>query len=270
MGNNMPKIIALASLYEPLEFLENRIANLNQCDMSGVMVWWLDVSPERTWKQVKEIVKKCEFSYKISHNKKRQTLYWAWSWIISQSRNDGIWPKYFCNTNVDDINRPEYFRIMSSYLDNQPDKHIVCCNWLNTNVKGQHTWPPKHDSLSEVDPQLTLGHFPMWRASLHDTVGSFDPRMVAIGDADFWSRIKNKHGKKVIGKINRTLACYLSHQNNLYYRAVGPNGFSGEAWDRGLMMERDKKEKRNTLIANRRAQEGKRQKRRGIKKGRRK
>lgn len=241
----MPKIIALASLYEPLEFLNNRIDNLNTCDMDGVLVWWLDVSRKSTWDKVKTILKRCEFKYEVSHNPRRQTLYWAWNWIINQSKQSGHWPKYFCNTNVDDINRPEYFQIMSVYLDNHPKKDIVCCNWLNTNIKDQYRWPPQaNGGLSEVDPQLTLGHFPMWRSSLHneDEVGMFDSRMVAIGDSDFWARIKKK-GPDAIGKLDRTLACYLSHQNNLYYKAQGPNGESGEAYDRALMTERDTKER---------------------------
>lgn len=241
----MPKIIALASLYEPLEFLENRINNLNQCNMDDVTVWWLDVSPQSTYLKVKKIVKKCEFSYRISHNPQRQSLYWAWSWIIKQSKQDDIYPTYFCNTNCDDINHPDYFNVMSSYLDNHPDKKIVCCNWLNTNIKNQFMWPPKSDALSQVDPSKTLGHFPMWRASLHspNDVGSFNPEMVCIGDADFWSRIKRKHGNESIGKLNRTLGCYLSHANNLYYKAKGPNGESGESHDIGVMRERDKTER---------------------------
>lgn len=234
----MPKIIALASLYQPLEFLENRINNLNQCDMDGVLVWWLDVSPDTIWQRVKNLVKTCQFKYKVSHNPRRQTLYWAWNWIIGQSRKDGIWPNYFCNTNVDDILHPDYFRLMSDYLHNHPDKKIVCCNWLNTNIKDQFKWPPKSDSLSEVNPKFTLGHFPLWRSELHDSVGMFDSRMVCIGDSDFWSRIREKHGADAIGKLDRTLGCYLSHSNNLYYKAKGPKGEAGEAYDRGLMAQR--------------------------------
>lgn len=238
----MPNIIALASLYKPLEFLEDRIKNLNLCDTTDVLVWWLDVSPKRHWVKVQELLKSCEFEYMSSHTHQRQTLYWAWNWIIKQSKQQSLWPKYFCNTNVDDILHPEYFQKMSSYLDEHNDKLIVCCNWYNTNIKHQFEWKPKHDSMSEVDPKLTLGHFPMWDSSLHDSVGMFDGRMVCIGDSDFWSRIKNVHGPNVIGKISKPLGCYLSHSNNLYYKSQGPNGESGEAYDRALMMQRGQEE----------------------------
>ena len=80
----------------------------------------------------------------------------------------------------------------------------------------------------------TVGHFPMWRSSLHDAVGLFDDRAVCIGDALFWSKTISKFSHAAIAEQPEVLACYLSHSNNLYYTAKGPNGEGGEAWDRGL------------------------------------
>jgi hypothetical protein len=239
----MPKIVALASLYEPLEFIETRIKNFNECNMDDVLVWFLDVSPDETYQKAKNIVlKNAEFDYKFSHHGKRETLYWAWNWMIKQSKKDGVWPKYFCNTNVDDVNHPDYFNLMSKYLDENLEKYITCCNWYNLNIKGVHNWDKiVKTHPSEVNPKLTLGHFPMWRSKLHDKtdVGYFNRKMVVIGDADFWSRIKNTCGEKAVGKLNKYLGGYLSHENNLYYKGQGPNGVSGEAWDRHIMKEVD-------------------------------
>lgn len=229
------KVVALASLYEPLEFLEDKIANFNSCDTSNTLIYWYDVSSEATWRTVDRLIReKCKFEYRLNHNQNRQTLYWVWDWIIEQI-NCGTGTSYFCNTNVDDLLDPQYFQKMSKFLDDNQNIQIIASPWGVTNIKHQQ-WPPNMDSgLVNPDISKTCGHFPMWRSSLHSSVGLFDPRMVCIGDSHFWGRIRAKYGLEAFTCHAEYLGCYLSHANNLYHTSRGPNGCSGEAYDRSLM-----------------------------------
>lgn len=230
------RIFCLASLYEPLEFLENRIANFNQCDLSEAVVCFVDVSTPTTWAKVEKIIQgKAKFEYTLHHHAERKSLYWVWNWIIDKCMLE-CKPVYFCNTNVDDINHPEYFKKMSTYLDENPKIKLVASPWGVTQIKGQR-WPAQMErGIVTPEPKKTCGHFPMWRASLHTSpVGKFHSDMVCVGDSFFWAKIRKEYGLNSLAVHPETLGCYLSHENNLYHMSRGPKGQKGEAWDRSLM-----------------------------------
>lgn len=225
------KIVGICSLYEPLAFLENRIRNLNQCDLTNSMIYFADCSSQQTWVQVKQIIERnCHFAYMTHHFNIRTTLYYTWDWVVRQMMTQ---TQYFCNINVDDIQDPTYFKKLSGYLDAHREVKIVSCPWLITNIKGE-IWPPKHNSVSGPDINKTMGHFPMWRSEIHIGGVMFDPKMMCIGDSYFWGWTKKKYGPQSLAIYPETLCCYLSHENNLYYSSRGPHGESGEAWDRSI------------------------------------
>jgi hypothetical protein len=202
--------------------------------MDGVLVWFADCSPEKTWTDVERtIASRCRFPHSTVHFPERKTHYWTWNWIVAESLKDGR-PDYFSNVNVDDIHHPGYFQRMASFLDARRDVLVASCPCLMTRKKGQG-WPPEADRTHIPSPERTMGHFPMWRAGIHDTVGMFDPRMVVIGDAHMWGRVKARHGPAALAVHPDFLACYVGHDNNLWFNARGPNGEPGEAWDRGLI-----------------------------------
>lgn len=227
------KIIGLASLYCPLEFLETRIENLNRCDMSGVSIHWVDCSPINIAIEVERLIEeKCKFDYEFEIIDHRTTIYWTWNRIISRTRR---YARYYTNVNVDECYHPLYFQRMAAFLDTHPEYEIAAVPWLLTKTKNQ-LWPPKvYDAHNVVDIGFTLGHFPMWRASLHDKVGMFHPQMVAIGDWDFWNRIRKKLGRGAMGVLDDYIACHLVHEGNLLDVAKGPDGRPGGDWDRSLM-----------------------------------
>lgn len=229
------RIFCLASLYEPLEFLADKIANFNQCDLSEASVRFVDVSSGPTWEKVERLIKaEAKFDYELTHFEQRKSLYWVWNWIIDDCFAK-YKPQYFCNTNVDDLNHPDYFRKMSKYLDENRSIAILAAPWGVTRTKHQQ-WPAIAEDGNVIpDVTKTCGHFPMWRAKVHRRVGNFNQDMVCIGDADFWNRTKRYFGREAFAVHPEVLGCYLSHSNNLYTVSRGPNGQKGEVWDRKLM-----------------------------------
>lgn len=226
------KIVGLASLYEPLEFLETKVANLNSCDLSETLIHWCDCSSEKTWKEVEKILTKSKFEQKVEHVGERETLYWTWNHIILESGWPHAGPEYFTNVNVDDIHAPEYFKILSRLMDQNPEIQVIAPAWHHMEKKPDGA--VERIDVRHPKPGSTMGHFPMWRASVHQKVGIFDERMVAIGDSDFWNRVKHKFGVGAFAVHDVPLAIFLLHENNLYFTSRGPHGESGEGWDRSL------------------------------------
>lgn len=231
----MTKIVGLASLYKPLEFLANRIRNLNQCDIEGVgmVVHWVDCSPDEDAKEVERVISsQCRFPYLFEHIDTRTTLYWTWNHIISRWQSTA---QYFTVVNVDEVQHPQYYRRMSDYLDSHPNIQIVACPWLLTHKKGQ-IWPPEVDgSHPHVDTSFTLGHFPMWRAGVHALTGLFQPELVAVGDWYFWNALRDNFGVAAMGVLDEYIGCHLLHDANLLNTARGPNGEPGGEWDHSVM-----------------------------------
>lgn len=226
------RVLGLASLYEPLEFLEERVENLNSCDLSWALIHWRDCSSEPTWREVEKILRKSQFPQRVTHVSERETLYKTWNEIIIDSGWPREGPVYIANVNVDDVHAPEYFKVLSGYLDSNPECQIVAPQWYHLKKNGQEK---EVVDVRSPNPKQTMGHFPMWRASAHTAVGLFDPRMLAIGDSDFWGRVLRKFGYKAFGVYKKPLAAFLLHEKNLYFTSRGPNGQTGEGWDRQFM-----------------------------------
>ncbi len=227
------KIIGICSLYEPLEFLQTKLDNLRQCDLTDVKIYVADCSPKETQDKVEKIINDNHDMPIVFHKLlKHETLYATWNILIKKAKIEAN-PTYFTNVNVDDLYDPNYFQKMARFLDENKGVQIASCPWYTTNIKNQK-WPPKYEGESGMRYGSTIGHFPMWRSSLHDAIGYFDDRAVCIGDSLFWNKIISKYGRLAIAEQPEILACYLSHNKNLYYVAKGPHGESGEAWDRGL------------------------------------
>ena len=233
----MIKTVGLASLYEPLEFLEHRIENLNCCDMDGTCIYFMDCSDAKVQAEAHELIRtRAKFQYRWQGLAGKKDLYRVWNMMVSQAMCDPtMHPVYFCAVNVDDIQAPNYFREMMFFLDEHPDIVIVSPQWYASKTKGQY-WPPAEKGVF-VDPDVhrTLGHFPMWRARLHDELGNFNPLMRVVGDSEFWDRIKKRYGYGAIAVLEKPLALYLDHEKNLYKTSKLANGMTGEAMDRKLM-----------------------------------
>lgn len=229
------RIVGLASLYRPLEFLENRIRNLNQCDIvgAGMSVHWVDCSPEDEAIEVRRIIaQQCNFPYDFEHIDHRTTLYWTWNRIITTTLDRA---QYYTVVNVDEVQHPLYFRRLADFLDANPAYQIASCPWLLSHKKGQ-IWPPDVDgSHPVVDTSFTLGHFPMWRSGVHAKVGMFQPELVAVGDWYFWNALRDVYGRASMGVLDEYLGCHLLHENNLLNTAKGPGGESGSTWDHSFM-----------------------------------
>ena len=143
----------------------------------------------------------------INTGDKVPTIYDAWNTCLQHATG-----KYITNCNTDDRHNERYMEVMANILDGN---HKVDVVYADTYV----TWKPnqRYDEFIEEMKELPglapgrvqdkpglfqwrdhnpsilvegcyLGPQPMWRYSLHQKHGSFDPSFEVSGDYDFWVR----------------------------------------------------------------------------------
>jgi glycosyltransferase involved in cell wall biosynthesis/ADP-heptose:LPS heptosyltransferase len=137
----------------------------------------------------------------------RETIYAAWNHGLQAARGE-----YLTNANTDDRHRPDGLERLAQALEQDPEIDVVYgdslvtrnpeATWEKPEAKGVFRWP-------EFDLRLLfdichLGPHPLWRRSVHDRHGRFDPTYRSAGDYEFWLRLaaagcKMKHLPDVVG-----------------------------------------------------------------------
>jgi GT2 family glycosyltransferase len=183
----MKKIAILVSQYNSGEWIENRISNILQSDLSSdiEIVCINSASPDPRDASVPP-----KYPVTYIETKERVTIYEAWNIGIQECDAE-----YITNMNTDDLNHREYCTRMSQILDGDNRVGVAYCSWttIDDNVNhwgevviGTGDHPGNFAGCFE---RAGVGHFPMWRKDIHDRVGYFRTDMPALGDAEMWMRV---------------------------------------------------------------------------------
>lgn len=157
-------------------------------------------------------------NFKLIHQED-SGMYNAWNLGISHATT-----KYITNWNIDDLRHPINTKIKFDSLENN-DYISMVYNWyvatadvnenfynIDMEVKSYLQFPD--DYHTRVLENCLAGPDPMWRKSLHDSVGYFDnEKFATIGDWEMWIRFA-KHGA-IFKLIPEILCIYLDHDNTV-------------------------------------------------------
>ncbi len=157
----------------------------------------------------------------------RETIYAAWNRGVKIAKG-----KYLTNANTDDRHRRDALEILSGYLEAHPHVILAYARQHVTDQEnqtfetvtpiGKIDWPPyNRNTLLEY---CCVGPQPLWRKSLHEQFGYFDPSLEVAGDYEFWLRISE-------GGAFALIEDYLG----LYYRS--PRGANKEFQNRYVTFE---------------------------------
>ncbi|MDH4152409.1 MAG: FkbM family methyltransferase [Nitrospira sp.] len=123
-------------------------------------------------------------------------VYAAWNLAVKLARG-----RYITPFSTNDRLRLDAYEILSNSLADHPEVSLVYGDTSLTDLPhqtfehhhsiGMWKWPDY--SYDYLLTHCTVGPHPMWRRSLHDTVGYFDESYIALGDQDFWIRIGAQH-----------------------------------------------------------------------------
>jgi len=209
------KLSCLLSTYYDLPLLQGRLDNLltqDEVDMEIIFIFQ-EMSYEEDiindW-----IMQYTYFPIKIIATEDIPTLYDAWNQGIEISRGE-----YLTNVNTDDRLYPGALQKMIDVLDSEPDVGVVYPDvhrvaTIDGEPFGTYTWA--EGDFDVLIHGCFLGPMPMWRKSLHDEYGLFDPEMHSSGDYDFWLRLA-KAGVKM-KRIPEPLGRYYDRQESIEHR----------------------------------------------------
>lgn len=219
----MKKLVVMVSVYNAGNFIENRLDNLRQSTMAKDTEVWV-VNANSPDPRDDSIPKKFDVRYiKLPE---RIGVYAAWNYIIKNSSS-----LYLTNANADDLIAPGGYAKLSRTLDLSPQVGFVYPSWYTTD-RPNLTWEDIRKGRAAADKSGKpgtykgdldsggVGHFPMWRRSLHEKLGHFDDGFKALGDADWWARCWWL-GRTEFRWQKEYLACYLFRNGeNLWHKSI--------------------------------------------------
>ena len=149
------------------------------------------------------------------HETESHGVYNAWNIGIKKSSTN-----YITNWNIDDIRHPINTKMKYDLLEKNPIYGVVYNYYVAThnmdenfyNLDVEHTpylkFPDEYEKYVMKD--CLIGPDPMWRKSLHDSIGYFDyETFPSIGDWEMWIRF-SKHGVR-FKLIPEVLCIYMDH-----------------------------------------------------------
>lgn len=215
----------MVSIYNSGEWIENRLNNLMGSTLKDTEIWCVNAnSPDPRDDEIPQ-----RFPVKYVKLDKRNTVYEAWNYIIENSTGE-----FITNANTDDLIHPDGYQCLTQALITAGhDVGFAYPSWYTTSIPNQQ-W----SKLTKIDEagrpghyagdveRAGVGHFPVWRRSLHERVGLFDTKFRALADADWWARCHYVAKTKFLW-IDNHLGCYLWRSgDNLWHREA-----TGQEWN---------------------------------------
>jgi len=212
------KVSAIVSLYNAEKYIAGCLENLiNQTLYKKNQLEIIIInsnSPQNEEIIIQEYIEKYQHIRYIK-TEQRETVYQAWNRGIAMAQG-----QYVTNANADDRHRIDGLEILSRALDCIPDIGIVYADSFVTSVENQtfdNCTPHLRYSLPDFNlgTQLSSSCFgaqPMWRKSVHTTIGLFSSEWSIAGDYDFFIHVAWKYKA---AHIQETLGLFLSRNDSV-------------------------------------------------------
>jgi len=210
-------ISAIVSTYNSERYIRGCIEDLERqtiADQIEIIV--IDsCSPEQEGLIVHEL-QQVYSNIRYIRTEERETVYAAWNRAIQVARG-----RYLTNANTDDRHRADAFERMAAVLNDDPAIDLVYADALITTTPnetfeqctrtGVFTWlEPDRNAL--LYRGCFIGPQPLWRKSLHEVYGLFDPKYITSGDYEFWLRVSQTAS---FHHIAEPLGLYLSSPTSI-------------------------------------------------------
>jgi len=215
-----PLVSAIVSTYNSERFIRGCIEDLERqtiADQLEIIV--IDsASPQNEGAIVRELQSRYG-NIRYLRTDQRETVYSAWNCGIALARG-----RYVTNANTDDRHRSDAFELMTRVMESRPAVDLVYADVLITKIpnetfehhtlSGRYTWYDWDRNIL-LDKGCFIGPQPMWRRSLHELYGGFDPASVTSGDYEFWLRISQTSN---FFHIRQPLGLYLAHPDSIEHQ----------------------------------------------------
>ncbi len=195
-----PLVSIIISVYAAEKFLracfEDLIAQtiFNRCEIIVID----SGSPEDERAIVEEYQRRCANIRYL--RTERETLYAAWNRGVQMARG-----QYITNANADDSHRADALELLVAALDAHPEAGLAYGDYFTTHVPNDtfaNPAPLRLNRHPRFHPATLMfycvtGCHPMWRRTVFDQIGLFDPAYTAPGDYEFVLRFVS-HGLRAV------------------------------------------------------------------------
>lgn len=207
------KISAIISAYYADEFIEARIQNLEEQEVEGgleIIAVCRKASPEYRLLMMHDNIK-------ILMTDDIPSVYAAWNLAIEQATGE-----YITNCNSDDILYPGALQALSTALDEHKAYAVAYFDWDRVKEHGKAPIGQFLFAEGGFDTLMKgcfVGPGPMWRKSLHEKYGLFDPEFTSAGDYEFWLRLAYNGVKFYHVRSKKTFGAHLERDEGLEHRS---------------------------------------------------
>ena len=212
------KVSMIASLYRGGRFIERFLQNItSQTMFHSCELIIIDADSPENERDVIERYQKLFANIVYKRVDVRIGIYDAWNLGVTLARG-----AYLTNTNVDDLRRHDSIALQAAFLDNNPGVDVAYQDFYYTldssltfeeaaefGFRSELPIITRHNLLGCNSPH----NAPMWRKSLHKSVGLFDTKYQSGGDHEFWLRcLLASHS---FGKINTSHVVYFQNPEGM-------------------------------------------------------
>ncbi len=197
VSGSKPKVTAIVSTYASEAFIGECLQDLvDQTIADEIEILVIDAASPQNERGVVESFQKNHPNIRYHRTPERIGIYAAWNLAVEMAQGD-----YLISCSTNDRLRGDACEILSRTLDDRPDVALVYGNSFltqephrnldNATLCSMYNWPEyRYETLLE---RSMVGPHPMWRRSVHNTVGYFDESFLALGDQDFWLKLGEQH-----------------------------------------------------------------------------
>lgn len=213
--DSQPLVSAIVSTYNSSRHIRGCLDTLvSQTLGNNLEIIVINSNSQENEEAIVQEYQKKHSNIRYLRTEKRETIYAAWNRGVKMSRG-----KYLTNANTDDRLRKDALEILAKELD-QRDVGIVYSDTLITHQENEtyenntahSVWRQPDFSIRQMLMYCPFGPQPMWRRSVHEKIGVFEPQYTIAGDYEFFLRIAWKYGAHHIAE---PLGLFLLHGTSL-------------------------------------------------------
>jgi ADP-heptose:LPS heptosyltransferase/glycosyltransferase involved in cell wall biosynthesis len=218
VGQQQFKVSAIVSTHNSEKFIRGCLEDLINQTLFKSGELEIVVIDSGSRQNEKEIVKEFQNKYNniiYIRTENRESVYEAWNRGIKAARG-----QYITNANTDDRHRADALELMAKTLDENPEFGLVYTDSFLNNIENEtfeetksmirYDWPDFN--LGTALSNFTFSPHPMWRKSVHESIGYFNSDYTISGDYDFYIRLAHRFGAI---HLRETLGLFLQRGDSL-------------------------------------------------------